>query len=108
MKVHKYTFKLQEPNCQTELFIVTKALELHFIKIIIDTDSVPVVWVHKDTVKGHDLLPALGVVIDPPCCCCRFGDDTIHVTPDMPGDNPRSSVVLHKGQVANLYSKGKG
>lgn len=107
MKEHKYTFKLQELNCQTEHFSVTKDLELYFKKIIFDTAGVPVVSWQIDTVKGQDLLPALGVVIDPPCCFCRFGDDTIHVTPHMPGDNPRSGLVLHKGQVSNLYSKGK-
>lgn len=83
-----------------------KHKSLSFIsKMLIDTEGVPVAWWHIDTVEGHDLLPALGVVVDPPRCRRRSGDDTIHLTPDMPGDNPRSSIVLHKCQVANLHSK---
>lgn len=74
-------------------------------KIIIDIEDVPVAWMHKHTVKGHDLLLASGVVKDPPCCGGRSGDDTVHVTPDVPGDNPRSIIVLQKRQVANLHSK---
>lgn len=72
------------------------------------TEGLPVALLHINTVKAHNLLPPLGVVVDPPRCRGRFGDDTIHVAPDMPGDDPRSIVVLHTRQVADLYSEGKG
>lgn len=70
-----------------------------------DPDCLPVARVHKNTVEGHDLLPAPGVVIDPLRCFSGFGDDAVHVPLDVPGDNPRSMIVLHEGQVADLHSE---
>lgn len=70
--------------------------------------SVPFSLRHVHTVEGHDLLPAVCDMIDPLRCFRCPGDDTVHVTADVPGDDPRSSIILHKGQVANLHSKMKG
>lgn len=66
---------------------------------------VPVAEHHADAVEGHDLLLAMCVVIDPPCRCRCFGDDTIHIATDVPGDDPGSIIFLHQRQVANLYPK---
>lgn len=69
--------------------------------------DVPVAMILVHGLEGHDLLTAFGFSVDPLCCSCCPGDNTIHVAHDVPGDNHSSGIVLHQGQVANLRLTGK-
>ena len=70
--------------------------------------AAPVSLLHDNAVQGHDLLIAPSVSVDPLGCFCCSGDHAVHVTPELPGDDPRSVVILNNSQVGNLHSKAKG
>lgn len=67
--------------------------------------ALPVSLMHKNAVEGHDLLSARFAMVDPRSCICRPGDNAVHVSRHVPGDNPGSSIITNNSKVANLEPK---